>query len=184
MTLSLNKRSVAFLSVGMILVLFLILPEKRLFKAAAHLTDEARTFMEISLYHNYSASVAYDRQPKHYYLLSDDEFIEFYKNGISWRLAVSATGNALFNVLAQPVFPCVFTPQVFLNVVLLPFFIYGAVLNFKKVPIMIICCLVLAVYVGLRDSIIESLIRHRMPCELIYLSIGLAGFTRWITRNS
>jgi hypothetical protein len=29
--------------------------------------------------------------------------------------------------------------------------------------------------------VVEPLVRHRMPCELIYISIGVAGFTRWIT---
>ena len=92
--------------------------------------------------------------------------------------------NALFNSLFQPIFLCIFTPQVVLNYVLFPFFIYGTIMYFKKLSLMIFFFFIYSIYIGMNGSITEPLIRHRMTCELIYLLIALAGFEGWIIRRS
>ena len=88
-----------------------------------------------------------------------------------------------YNVLFQPQFLCIFTPQVILNYGLFPFFILGAIKYFTKVPIIVLVFLAMSVYAGLYGSMIESLVRHRMVCDLIYILIGIAGFTDWATKN-
>ena len=47
---------------------------------------------------------------------------------------------------------------------------------------MIFFFLAYGIYIGISDSVLEALIRHRMPCDMIYLSIGIAGMLRWFER--
>lgn len=117
---------------------------------------------------------------RHYFLLPEGGYLEFQKEGVSFKMALAILSNALFNSLFQPIFLCIFTPQAILNYILFPFFLYGAIRYFRKLPIMILFFIAFSLYIGIRASIVESLIRHRMSCELIYLLIGLAGFTDWI----
>jgi len=111
------------------------------------------------------------------------EFTRAYSTPVSFAIAVTVLSNALFNALFQPVFLCVFTPQAALNYLLFPFFLYGSLKYFMKVPLMIIFFFICMVSIGLNNSVTEALIRHRMTCELIYILIGLAGFTGWITKS-
>lgn len=120
---------------------------------------------------------------KQYLLLPGGKYLEFYTKGLSLGMFFTIIANALFNSLFQPIFFCVFTPQVILNYILFPFFLYGAIKHFKKIPIMLLVFLAVSIYIGMHSSLVETLIRHRMSCELIYLLIGLAGFTDWITKN-
>lgn len=120
-----------------------------------------------------------------YYLLPDGMYnAGMCVNPLSTGIILAMTGNALFNALFQPIFPCVFSPQAMLNYILFPFFLYGAVKYFRKLWFMIILFFCWYIYSGLYGCVIEALIRHRMPCELIYLLLGLAGFTDWITKKS
>ena len=124
------------------------------------------------------------RDARFYFLFSQKDMFQFYVNGLSLGIIVNMFSNALFNALFQPVFLCVFTPQVILNYILFPFFLYGVVAYFRKIPIMIIFLFFFYAYIGLKNTVVEPLIRHRMSCELIYLLVGLAGLTGWITRKS
>ena len=119
-----------------------------------------------------------------YFLFTQNDGLQFHEKGISFDIICSMATNALFNSLFQPVFFCIFTPQVILNYALFPFFLYGVVAYFRKIPIAIIFLFIFYVYIGLRNNVVEPLIRHRMSCELIYLLLGLAGLTGWITRKS
>jgi hypothetical protein len=122
---------------------------------------------------------------KHYFLLPAGSYtIELYTRSLSYTTLAIILINSIFNILFQPVFFCVFTPQVILNAVLLPFFLYAAVRYFKKVwPLLTLFC-ILSFQIGVYDSGVEALIRHGMSCELIYLLVGIAGFTGWIARSS
>ena len=92
--------------------------------------------------------------------------------------------NALFNALFQPVFLCIFTPQTIATCVLFPFFIYGAIAYFRRIPLLILFFFAFSLYIGMRDFVVEPLIRHRTACELIFYMIGVAGLGRWITKRS
>lgn len=121
----------------------------------------------------------------HYFLLPEGGYaIAFYASPLSLPTVVTVVSNALFNVMFQPLFPCVFVPQAIFNCLLFPFFLFGAFKYFKKIFIMLIVCLGVYVYTGIYGSVIEAIIRHRIPCELIYLLIGLAGFMALITGKS
>ncbi len=122
---------------------------------------------------------------KHYFLLPAGGYSkELFTQPLAPAVLASILGNSIFHILFQPVFLCPFTPQVIINLVLLPFFLYGAVKYFKKVWLMLAIFIVMSFQVGIYDSGIEALIRHGMSCELLYLLIGVAGFTGWITKNS
>lgn len=121
---------------------------------------------------------------KHYFLLPSGWYVkELFTEPLSTEVLMSMFFNSVFNILFQPVFLCPFTPQVILNVVLAPFFIYGAVRYFGKVWPLLILFLVLSFQIGTYDSVVEALVRHGMSCELIYLMIGLAGFTGWTAKS-
>lgn len=125
-----------------------------------------------------------EREARHYFLLPQGAYsVDIHLKPLSAYLAAAASLNALFNSLFQPLFLCIFTPQALLNLLLFPFFLYGAIKYFKRVPVMILVFFIVYIYVGLYGSVIEALIRHRMSCELIYLLIGIAGFTGLITEN-
>lgn len=125
-----------------------------------------------------------EREARHYFLLPQGAYgIDIYLKPLSAYLAAAASLNALFNSLFQPLFLCIFTPQILFNLLLFPFFLYGAIRYFKRLPIMILVFFIVYIYTGLYGSVIEALIRHRMSCELIYLLIGVAGFTGLITEN-
>lgn len=129
-------------------------------------------------------STSFDREARHYFLLPEGGYnAAFYIKPLLFYTIAGLIFNALFNALFQPMFFCIFTPQVLLNLLLFPFFLYGAIKYFKKVPIMILVFFVVYIYVGLYGSVVEALIRHRMSCELIYLLIGVAGFTSLITEK-
>ena len=122
---------------------------------------------------------------RHYFLMPDGGYtFSFQNEPLSFFTLVTITTNALANSLFQPIFLCVFTPQVILNYLLFPFFLYGVVKYFKKVPILIVVFFVLSAYVAIYGSVVEALVRHRISCEMIYYLIGSAGFTSWITRSS
>jgi len=122
---------------------------------------------------------------KHCYLLPFGKYsIGLYVQPLSYSTLALFVFNSVFNILFQPVFLCPFTPQVFVNIVLLPFFLYGVVRYFKKVWFLVAIFIVLSFWIGIYDSGVEALIRHGMSCELIYVLIGTAGFASWITKNS
>ncbi|MBU0606123.1 MAG: hypothetical protein KKH77_07535 [Candidatus Omnitrophica bacterium] len=121
----------------------------------------------------------------HYFLLPEGAYTSaFYTTQLSLSTVVNIISNSMFNALFQPLFFCAFTPQTVFNCLLFPFFLYGAIIYFKKVPIMVLVCLGLYAYIGIYSSVVEPIIRHRMSCELIYLLIGLAGFINLITERS
>lgn len=121
---------------------------------------------------------------RHYLLLPEGGYDEtLFTLPLSFPVIARMISNAIFNVIFQPLFFCIFTPQVILNYFIFPFFIYGAIRYFTRVPIIILAFLGLSVYVGFNGSIVESLIRHRMICDLIYLLIGTAGFIDVISKN-
>ncbi len=121
---------------------------------------------------------------QHYFLLPEGTYLKRSVETFSPHIFLNIVANAFFNGLFQPLFLCVFTPETILHYVLFPFFIYGAVRYFRKIPLLILFFFLYLLYAGVYNAIVESLIRHRMPCDLIYLSIGLAGFSDAITRRS
>ena len=129
-------------------------------------------------------SVFEDRPKYHFILPNEEHSISYVLNNITLKTFFPILENALFNSIFQPVFLCIFTPQVVLTYILFPFFLYGCFKYYRKVPIMIIFFIAYCVYMGLRQPVVEALIRHRLSCELIYISISLAGFFRLIERRS
>ena len=117
---------------------------------------------------------------KNYFLVSEPDYSKFINEGPSLGIFITIFFSAIFNVIFQPVFLSVLTPQSILNYLLFPFFLFGAVRHFKKIWFLLVVYLLMAFYVGTRGSVVEVLVRHRMVCDLIYLLIGLAGFTTWI----
>lgn len=134
------------------------------------------------LYHSNTLQIY--RDAMRYFLLPKGWYLKLHTEGFSSIMILPILLNALFNSLFQPIFLCAFTPQVVLNYMVFPFFIYGTIRYFKKVSLMILFFLLYCIYIGISGSVTEPLIRHRLACELIYLLIGLAGFESWITRRS
>ncbi|MFA6078632.1 MAG: hypothetical protein WC779_02680 [Candidatus Omnitrophota bacterium] len=121
---------------------------------------------------------------KHYFLLPDGGYTdEVLTKPVTVHIAFFMIANSLFNAMFQPLFLSVFTPQVVLVYLLFPFFLYGMVKYFRKLPLIFVVFFLVLIYVGFYGSVIEALIRHRMSCELLYFLISLGGFTSWITRR-
>lgn len=128
---------------------------------------------------------SFQKSRSHYFLLPDGGYTAaFFAAPLSARSIAGILSAALFNSFFQPVFPCVLTPQMFLNALLFPFFVYAAVRYFRKVPLLVIILVGMYLYAALYGSVVEALVRHRMSCELLYLMLGLAGFMDWITARS
>ena len=127
----------------------------------------------------------YDDRPRYHFIFPPGTYSKSYvlKN-ISHRTVFPILLNAFFNSLFQPLFLCVFTPQVVLVYALFPFFLYGCIRYFKKVPIMVVFFIWYSIFIGLKQPVVEALIRHRLSCELVYISIGLAGFFYLMRRRS
>jgi len=127
----------------------------------------------------------YNDKPRYHFLFPPGTYSKSYvlKN-ISHTTAFPVLFNAFFNSVFQPLFLCVFTPQVVLVYALFPFFLYGCLRYFKKVPLMVIFFIWYSVFIGLKQPVVEALVRHRLSCELLYLSIGLAGFFYLTQRRS
>lgn len=122
---------------------------------------------------------------RHYFLFSPGEYkIDLFTEPLSIRSIATILYNSAFSLLFQPVFLCPFTPQVIINLVLLPFFIYASVRYFHRVFILLAVFVMTTFQIGIYDSGVEALIRHGMLCELIYLLIGTAGFSDLILKNS
>ena len=135
-----------------------------------------------SIYHH---CISLESGARHYFLFPEGGYsIEIFSKPLSLFTVFIAITNAFLNMFFQPMFLCVFTPQVIVNYILFPFFLYGMIRYFAKVPLMVLSFFFLCFYAGLYDSLVEPLLRHGMVCELIYLSIGIAGFTGWITSGS
>jgi len=107
-----------------------------------------------------------------------------YKKTITCKNFVIIAFNGIFHAIFEPLFICAFTPQVVLNFILFPFFLYGAIRYFTRVPIIILTFITIAVYVGMRNVYVESLIRHRIPCDFLYVLIAIAGLRGLITEKS
>jgi hypothetical protein len=178
-----EKRIFYFILAGLLLFILGFLLSSGLFSDfIKYGTEKVNTEIKKGIIHQANAISLYP-QAKHYMLLPPDSYLKFYTKGLSFTMFFTILTNALFNALFQPIFISIFTPQVILNYMLFPFFIYGAIKYFKRVPLMVFVFLGISVYIGLHNAVIESLIRHRLSCELIYLLIGLAGFTGWITES-
>ncbi|MBN2452734.1 MAG: hypothetical protein JXB40_00540 [Candidatus Omnitrophica bacterium] len=122
---------------------------------------------------------------KHYFLVPTGSYLkELLMEPIPLAMLAQILANSVFNILFQPVFISPFTPQVVLNLVAFPFFLYGAVRYFGRTWFLLIIFIMISFQIGIYDSVVEALIRHGMPCELIYLLIGAAGLAGWITKNS
>lgn len=122
---------------------------------------------------------------RHYFLFPPGEYrIDLFTRPLSVPAMATIVYNSAFSLLFQPVFLCPFTPQVIVNLVLLPFFIYAAVRYFHRVFILLAVFVMTTFQIGIYDSGVEALIRHGMLCELIYLLVGTAGFADLISKNS
>lgn len=122
---------------------------------------------------------------KHYFVLPFGCYKkELYTQPLTFAILPVILVNSIYNILFQPVFICPFTPQIIVNILALPFFLYGSIRYFKKIWPLLIVLAVISFQVGVYDSVVETLIRHGMSCELIYLLIGSAGFADWITKRS
>lgn len=138
--------------------------------------------LETIVNYNYWSFLIYP-SARHCYILSKEGYRNLFFSGFSPGMLPEILCNAFVNGLFQPLFFCVLTPQVVMYYILFPFFAYGAIKYFKKVPLMIVFFIAAILYIGTKNSVIESIIRHRMPCDLIYLSISLAGLSDWITKR-
>ena len=122
----------------------------------------------------------------HYFLLPEGAYKpDLYTTPLAPATVAIIIFNSFFNTLCQPLFPCLLTPQALFYCLLFPFFVLGSIKYFKNVPLIILLILVAYAYTGIYSiSVIESIVRHRMSCELLYLLIGLAGLTDLITERS
>ena len=107
-----------------------------------------------------------------------------YKESLSVKNFIIIAFKSMFHTIFEPLFICVFTPQTVLNFILFPFFLYGAIRYFTRVPVIILTFTVIAVYVGMRNVYVEALIRHRIPCDFLYVLIAIAGLRGLITEKS
>lgn len=178
-----TKRSSLVLLLGILIFVFAFLYSSSLAEKFIHVAAN-KLFLNISsnIVRHFNVINIYSGA-WHYFLLSREDVPIFYLHGLSWRMAFVAISNAMFNTFFQPIFLCVFTPQAIFNYILFPFFIYGSIIYFKKIPLAVILFVVFSIYIGMNDSIVEPLIRHRIACELIYLAIGVAGLTNLITKR-
>jgi len=127
---------------------------------------------------------SFEKEAYHYLLLPASGYAEvIYAKQLSFSTFFTLFSNTLFNTLLQPAFFCIFTPQVVLKCMLFPFFVYGSIKYFRKSFFMLVVFFGISFYIGLRTSIVEVLVRHGMICDLIYLLIGLAGFTDWMQES-
>ena len=81
----------------------------------------------------------------------------------------------MLNLIAQPLFLCILTPQAVLNVLILPFFILALVRHYRKFNKWLLWIIVYGVFITKYNGVSESLIRHRMSIELFYYAIGMVG---------
>lgn len=181
---ALPKRYLFYLAIAFVLLLIgFMLSSGIAVNLATKTLDKVMPDIKLRLGHHIMTLVI--DGAKRYFLFPMGHYTkELYTEPLSFAIVGTILGNSIFNILFQPVFLCPFTPQVILNALLFPFFLYGAFRYLKKTWLMLIIFVVLAFYIGVYDSGVEALIRHGMSCELIYLLIGLAGFTGWITKNS
>ncbi|MDD5421823.1 MAG: hypothetical protein WC592_01195 [Candidatus Omnitrophota bacterium] len=118
-----------------------------------------------------------------FFILPEGAYSTFYRTRFTDGMAYQVLSNVFINSFFQPLFLCIFTPQVVLHYLLLPFFLYGSIRYFKKVPLLIIFFIVSMFGLCVKNAVVETLVRHRMVCDLIYISIGIAGLTDSITRK-
>lgn len=140
--------------------------------------------IEESIFHHTLTLVSRE-DVRHYFLFPEGEYAGWiFAQPPSVAVFASVFFYSIFNMLFQPVFLCVFTPQVILNVVAFPFFLYGSVRYFRKVWPLLLSFVLITFRIGIYDSSVEALMRHGMICELFYLMIGSAGFAGWIAKRS
>ncbi len=155
-----------------------------LFSKAATPTLDKLWKLTHKIFREHSNSLIAYPNAHHYFLFTREfEYLKIYRQDLSPQLIFNAVINALVNVLLQPMFLCIFTPQTILNFILFPFFLYGIIRYFKKLPVMILFLFIFSAFIGMRDAIVEALVRHRMVCDQIYLLIGIAGLKGWITER-
>lgn len=123
-------------------------------------------------------------ESKHFHIVPEGSSRAHIEQGPSFGILASMLINGAVNFIFQPLFVSVFMPQVLLNFFLLPFFIYGCVKYFTKVPFLIILFFMTATYAIFYAVIVEPLIRYRLSCEMLYILIGVAGFINLITKRS
>ena len=88
---------------------------------------------------------------------------------------VTGPPSVILNLMAQPLFLCVLTPQSVLNMIVFPFFLKACVQHYRKFTIWIMWIAVYGTFVTIYDGVSESLVRHRMAIELFYYAIGVVG---------
>lgn len=121
---------------------------------------------------------------RHYFLLSPDDYARFPYEGCSAGSIVATAATALFNALFQPLCFCPFTYQTFLIFLLFPFFVYGAFRHARQIWFPIVIFGAFLTYIGMKNAIVEPLVRHRLTCELFYYMIAIAGFVDVTARGS
>lgn len=137
---------------------------------------EARLYAHLNVFTIYSKA-------RYFFILPGNLHVKSLAYGMPVGIFLDVATNAAVNAFFQPLFLCVFTPQTILSYILFPFFLYGSVKYFRKVPLMIIFGIFCFFYIGLRQPVAEALIRHRLTCELIYFSVGLAGLSYLMQRR-
>ena len=182
--ITLNRRKIFFLIIC-VFVFFLGFSITSQFitefnkKALAILNIKLKPYFNIQL-----ARFSIYPDAKYYFLLTESrDYFVLYTKGISWKMFFTILLNSLSNAFFQPVFLSVFILQTILYIGLFPFFVWGVVKYFKKVPFIVFGFFLVYFYIGLGSTFVESLIRHRLSCELVYLLIGIAGFINWITKE-
>jgi len=174
----------AFWQAFIVLIIFIIgfsLSSGMVLDCAKKISDKYGSDILNRLYHH---TLDLEVDSKHYFIRPIGGYtVKLCTEPPSLAIMASLLFNCIFNILFQPVFFCPFTPQVLLNVVLFPFFVYGLIKYFSKVWFMAAIFIIISFQAGIYDSGVEALIRHSMSCELIYLLIGSAGFTGWIIKS-
>jgi len=190
MTISIRSAINKIIIVFIIFVIGFVLSSGVALDFYHRLSDKVMTDIGTYLYHHILTLFTVDA--RHYFLLPEGGYTKELANAylqnsvqpIRFPLLVTIFFNGLFNILFQPVFLCLHTPQSILNLMAFPFFLYGIIRYFRKIWGILIIFLILSFRISIYDSGVEALIRHGMICELLYLLIGSAGFASWITKNS
>jgi hypothetical protein len=173
-----KKTTYLFLSFTLVFLAGYILSSALLQEAVKYISDKVNSQLDIIMARHFGNLNTYP-YAKSYFLLPERGYSDFIEKGPSFNIFLGLFLNAVFNVIFQPAFFCVLTPQTMLNYLVFPFFLFGAVKYFRKAWFLLLVYLMVMYYAGLRGSVIEVLIRHRMSCDLIYLLIGTAGFISW-----
>ena len=68
------------------------------------------------------------------FIFQETGYTELFNRGLVPIAFFNLILNGMLNILFQPLMLCIFTPQVILNFILFPFFLYGVFVHFRRIP--------------------------------------------------